>query len=121
VGWGWLHHRLVSPGEFFVSDLEDNSGAVVNPAIVDSWGEKLSHEGCLSIPGAFLEVPRFDRVTLSGLDLDGNQLHFEVVGTMAAMFQHELDHLNGVLLLDRADPDQARRARRQLRLAALVA
>ena len=88
---------------------------IVNPEIVESSGEWLYNEGCLSVPGLHFEIVRPRLVTLRGLDLDGKEVVFEADELLARLFQHEIDHLDGVLLLDRLEPDQRKQALRAIR------
>jgi peptide deformylase len=101
----------------FVYDMHEGDGpqVIVNPAITESDGEWLYDEGCLSVPGLNWEIVRPKQVHLEGLDLDGNEVSFDADELLARMFQHELDHLDGVLLLDRLDEDQRKEARRAVR------
>ena len=101
----------------FVYDLGDDLGprTLVNPAIVESRGEFTFDEGCLSVPGLSWEIVRPDEIHLVGLDLDGNEVSIEASGYEGRVFQHELDHLDGVLLVERLDADQAKDARRAVR------
>lgn len=101
----------------FVWDLNDGNGpqSIVNPQIVESDGEWTYVEGCLSVPGLSWEIVRPDRVHVVGLDLDGNDVSIEASELAGRMFQHELDHLDGVLLVERLDEDQAKAAKRQVR------
>ncbi|MBI1845157.1 MAG: peptide deformylase [Actinobacteria bacterium] len=96
----------------FVYDLGDGEGArtVVNPVIVESRGEFVYEEGCLSIPDLYFEIMRPDEVHLTGYDLDGNEVSVEAEGFVGRVFQHELDHLNGVLMLDLLDDDRRKEA-----------
>jgi peptide deformylase len=105
----------------FVYDLHDESGphTIVNPVISEARGEWVFEEGCLSVPGLSWEIVRPKEVHLTGLDLDGNEVSFEADDLLARMFQHEVDHLDGVLLLERLDADQAKEAKRVLRDRAL--
>ena len=73
---------------------------IINPVITASEDEILGEEGCLSIPEMFAEVKRAQRVEVKGHDLNGNEVRYEAEGFLARAFQHEMDHLNGVLLLD---------------------
>lgn len=101
----------------FVWDIDDGTGAhaIVNPEIVESDGEWTYQEGCLSVPGLSWEITRPNRVHVVGRDLDGNEVSFEASEFEGRMFQHEFDHINGVLLVDRLDEEQARQAKRQVR------
>jgi peptide deformylase len=107
----------------FVYDLHDDRGAhtIVNPVIHEARGEWVYEEGCLSVPGLSWEIVRAAEVHLTGLDLDGNEVSFEADELLARMFQHEVDHLDGVLLLERLDADQRKQAHRVLRDRALAA
>ena len=69
-------------------------------------------------PGLPFEIVRAERVTMRGIDLDGNEIVLEGDDLLARMIQHEIDHLDGVLLLDRLEPDVRRAALRELRTAA---
>lgn len=78
---------------------------VINPEIVRHSRETVSaNEACLSVPGYYGEVNRYEAVTIKGLDRDGKPLRIKAKGWLARVFQHEIDHLDGVLYIDRADP-----------------
>jgi len=104
----------------FVYDIDDEPIVVVNPTIAESSGEWTYLEGCLSVPGLSWEIVRPKEVLLTGYDLDGNELQIEADELEARVFQHELDHLDGVLLLDHLDDEQSREAKRALREMALA-
>ena len=75
---------------------------LVNPRIVSSEGEILSEgEGCLSVPDFRADVKRAERILVEGVDRDGNPLRFEAEGLQAIVIQHEMDHLDGTLFIDR--------------------
>jgi len=101
----------------FVYELPEGDGphTIVNPSISESRGEWVYEEGCLSVPGLSFEIVRPDEVHLTGLDLDGNEVSIEASELMGRLFQHELDHLDGVLLLERLEPAQRKEALRALR------
>ena len=101
----------------FVWDIDDGTGAhaIVNPEIVESDGEWTYQEGCLSVPGLSWEITRPNHVHVVGRDLHGNEVSFDASEFEGRMFQHELDHIDGVLLVERLDEDQARQAKRQVR------
>ena len=73
---------------------------IINPTITASEEEVTEEEGCLSIPEVFAEVKRAQHVEIKGYDLKGNKLRYEAEGFLARAFQHEMDHLNGVLFWD---------------------
>jgi peptide deformylase len=101
----------------FVYDLQDGEGpkTIVNPVVSEHRGEWTYEEGCLSVPGLSWEIVRPKEVHLTGYDLEGNEVSIEADELVARLFQHELDHLDGVLLLDRLDPDTHKEAMRTLR------
>ncbi len=75
--------------------------ALVNPEFVERTGMQLEEEGCLSVPGHNATVARPERVVVRGLDRNGAPVTYEGTGLLARAFQHELDHLEGTLFLDR--------------------
>jgi peptide deformylase len=97
---------------FFVYDLGDGTGphTIVNPVIVESRGEWLYDEGCLSIPKLYVEILRPKELLVTGYDLDGNELQIEADEMLGRVIQHELDHLDGVLMFERMTPDQRKLA-----------
>jgi peptide deformylase len=103
----------------FVYDVGDGAQTVINPEIVDSSGEWEYEEGCLSVPDLHWTIIRPKEVHLVGLDLEGNEISVEADELLARVFQHELDHLNGILLLERLDKDQRKQAMRILRARAI--
>ncbi|MFC4100990.1 peptide deformylase [Paenibacillus xanthanilyticus] len=88
-----------------VVDVGDENGLIemVNPEIVERSGEQLGPEGCLSIPNLNGEVRRSQRIKLKGQDRNGNPFELVADDYLARAFQHEVDHLNGVLFTDIAD------------------
>lgn len=92
----------------FVYDMNDGRGAqtIVNPVIAESSGEWTYDEGCLSVPGLSWEIVRPREIHLTGYDLDGKEVSVEANDLLGRLYQHELDHLNGVLLLDHLADDQ---------------
>ncbi len=100
---------------FFVYDHGEGAGVILNPRIIESDGEWTFEEGCLSVPDLTWEITRPKQIHLVGVDLDGNEVSIEADEIEARLFQHEIDHLDGVLLVDHLDEDQAREARRALR------
>ena len=100
---------------FFVYDHGDGPHTIVNPVISESRGEWLYEEGCLSVPGLYFEIVRPKEIHITGFDLDGNEVSLEADELQARLFQHELDHLDGVLLLEHLDDDQRRQALKEWR------
>lgn len=103
--------------QIFVWDLQDGRGGqtIINPEIVESDGEWVFEEACLSVPGLSWEITRPNHVHVVGRDLDGNEVSFEASELAGRLFQHELDHLNGVLLVERLDEEHRATARAQVR------
>ena len=101
--------------QIFVWDVDDEQMAIINPQIVESSGEWVYDEGCLSIPGLYVEMLRPNHVLVRGLGIDGNEIEIEASELMGRLFQHEIDHLNGVLMFDRMTPEQRKTAMTQYR------
>lgn len=85
-----------------VIDVGEGLIELVNPKIVSSEGSVTAVEGCLSLPGMFGEVPRAEKVKVEALDGNGHRTWVEGEGLLARALQHELDHLDGVLFIDKA-------------------
>ena len=92
--------------QLFVYDVDDEPQVLINPKIVESSGEWVYDEGCLSIPGLYVEMLRPKLVLVEATNLDGNTIQIEADELLARLFQHEIDHLQGVLMFDRMLPDQ---------------
>jgi peptide deformylase len=101
----------------FVYDLHDGLGArtMINPVISDTRGEWEFEEGCLSVPGLYFTIVRPKEIHLTGFDLDGNEISIEADEYEARVFQHEVDHLDGTLLLEHLDDEQRKAAMKALR------
>ncbi len=107
-GIGLSANQIGINAKFFVAQVPDEKGkpvwyAIFNPKIEKS-GTRIEEmeEGCLSIPRTYGTVPRADRITLTGFDKGGKPLRIKAQGLLARVFQHEVDHLNGKLFIDRA-------------------
>jgi peptide deformylase len=92
--------------QIFVYDMDDDPQVILNPVIVESSGEWVYDEGCLSIPGLFVEMLRPKQILVRGWTLAGEEVEIEADELLSRLFQHEVDHLNGVLMFDRMTPDQ---------------
>ena len=93
----------------------DGPQVVLNPVLSGHRGEWTYEEGCLSVPGLYWPITRPQCVHLTGIDLDGNELSLEGDELLARVFLHEVDHLDGTLLLERLDAEQKKEALRTLR------
>ena len=91
-----LPHRIL-----VMDDGKRGVQVLINPVIESRGGTVREEEGCLSLPGIFAEVERSRTITVSAIDTDGQPTSFEASGLKARVVQHELDHLDGVLFLDR--------------------
>jgi peptide deformylase len=98
-----------------VWEFEEKGGALANPRVVDRRGEVEGDEACLSLPGLSFPVMRAQWVRIDALDASGNEVSLELEDWPARILQHEVDHTEGVLFIDRLPPDLAREARRALR------
>src|ERR1019366_8589865 len=103
----------------FVYDVGDGPEVMINPTIVEADGEWYHDEGCLSIPGLRLGIIRPKQVHISGYNLDGKEISIEADEFLGRVFQHEVDHLDGVLMVERLEDDMRRQALRVLRDRAL--
>ncbi len=99
----------------FVYDVGDGPETIINPVITESSGEWGYFEGCLSVPGLSWEIVRPKEVYVTGVDLDGNDVKLEADELLARLIQHELDHLDGVLLIDHLEEDERKLALKELR------
>ena len=102
-----------------IQSLENPSGkdflTLINPEIVSTEGKVVTEEGCLSIPEFRMEVPRAEKVVVRALDRKGKPMEIEGVGLMARVLQHEIDHLNGLLYIDRLSPAKRDVIKRKLK------
>ena len=101
--------------QIVVWDIDDQPMAIINPVVVESDGEWIYSEGCLSIPELYVDIVRPNQVLVRGLTIEGDEVEIEADELMGRMFQHEIDHLNGVLMFDRMNPDQRKEAMAEYR------
>jgi peptide deformylase len=113
VGVGLAAPQVGVLQRFFVAELPEDEELqrpretyiLFNPEIIKGRGEQTGYEGCLSIPGYVGEVARREQVTVQGLDETGKPVRLKMEGYLARVFQHEIDHLDGILFTDRlTDP-----------------
>jgi peptide deformylase len=83
---------------------ENEMFVLINPEILEVEGSDFDEEGCLSFPGISVPVKRSTRIFLKNYDLDGKEIKMEIEGYMARVIQHEIDHLEGTLIIDRISP-----------------
>ncbi len=114
-GTGLAANQIGVQRRIFVYDAGEGARPIINPRILESDGEWVFDEGCLSVPGLSWEIVRPNAVHLVGLDLEGNEVSIEASEFEGRVFQHELDHLDGILLVERLDEDQRKEALKILR------
>jgi peptide deformylase len=114
-GTGLAANQVGVQRRLFVYDIGDGPATVINPQIVETDGEWVYDEGCLSVPGLSWDIVRPNAVHLVGLDLEGNEISIEATELEGRVFQHELDHLDGILLVERLNEDQRKEALKILR------
>lgn len=104
AGIGLAGPQVAVAQRVLVADLEGRRLCLTNPVIQDAYDPGCFDEGCLSLPGIRVSVLRPERIRVTGFDACGQRTSFGAVGLWARVIQHELDHLNGVLICDRGSP-----------------
>lgn len=100
----------------FSYNVDGDIGYIINPVLVETRGEiELVDEGCLSVPGLWYPTPRYPFARVTGIDLDGNEIEVSGTGVLAQALQHETDHLDGMLYLDRLGKEHRRAAMKEVR------
>jgi len=112
-GVGLAANQVGVPKRILVATTGGEDGQiyeVINPRCEKTEGEAVGVEGCLSIPGQYGEVPRFEKIIVRGLNREGKQIRLEAEGLAARILLHEIDHLDGILFTDKAvrmiDPEE---------------
>lgn len=119
-GVGLAANQVGVQRRLFVYDVGEGPHVVINPKIVETSGEWAFEEGCLSVPGLSWTIVRPNQVHLVGLDLDGKEISIEADEYEARCLQHEVDHLDGTLLIERLDAQQRKDALKVLRARVLA-
>ena len=121
VGIGLAAPQIgVSLRIFVMDDGKRGARAIVNPVVSERGGVVKEEEGCLSLPGIFAEVERSKSLRIEGLDGEGQPISFEAQGLQAKIIQHELDHLDGVLFIDRLPPVTRDRIKKKIQKEGLA-
>lgn len=107
-GVGLAANQVDLPIRLFIANLEADPGrgqelVFINPVVTNPKGSEEQEEGCLSLPGLYGNVVRPKQVRIAAYDLSGNEIDTTATGLLARVIQHELDHLDGVLFIDRMD------------------
>jgi peptide deformylase len=109
-GVGLAANQVDLPYRLFIINLESDPAAAenelvfLNPVLTSRKGNAEAEEGCLSLPGLYADVKRPERVVLNAYDLGGQEINMELDGLFARVVQHEIDHLDGILFIDRLSP-----------------
>ena len=117
-GVGFAAPQVGRPIRLIVFDVGEEvhePRALANPVLKNEWGEQIAEEGCLSLPGLYYPVKRAQKVWAEGFDLQGHDVTIEGEDLLARVLQHEVDHLNGILFIDRLDADHRSEAMAALR------
>jgi peptide deformylase len=91
------------PGEYVGEGEQDIRSTLINPEIVKGYGREVATEGCLSIPDWVGDVPRWESITVKAMNLDNKEIRIKAQGYYARVIQHEVDHLDGILFVDRVE------------------
>ena len=103
LGIGLSANQLGLDMRFFIAKIENKNYVIFNPTITKLSEETiLMEEGCLSIPDIYGSVERPEKIVLEGFDYKGKKIKIKAWGLLARVFQHETDHLNGILFIDKA-------------------
>ena len=118
-GIGLAAPQIDLPKRIITIDISDYDGtklSLINPVIKEISQETEPYEeGCLSVPGINRDIIRPMEVLVSGIDLDGNEVEYEADGLLARVFQHEIDHLNGILFIDHLEDYRRNEIRKELK------
>ena len=118
-GVGLAANQVGVATRLFVYDVGEGPGVVINPELIETDGTWSYFEGCLSVPELAWDIARPKTVHLRGIGLDGEELDIEADELLARCFLHEVDHLDGILVTERLDPEQRKEAMRVLRQRAV--
>jgi peptide deformylase len=92
-----FHQRIII---IDISEDKNNLLVMINPILLESKGEEINQEGCLSVPEVFEKVKRADWIKISAIDINGKKFELEADGLLAVCIQHEMDHLEGKVFVD---------------------
>jgi len=115
-GVGLAAPQVAKKKRVIVIDIQSNKSkpiALINPEIISAEGEIESEEGCLSCPGLTAVVKRAEIVVAKGLDINGKEIEIKASGLLSIALQHEIDHLDGILFIDRLSPTERVRVEKQ--------
>ena len=102
-GVGLAAIQIGEPTRIIICEIDDKFYTFINPEIIKSFPETLvTEEGCLSLPNIYGEVERPKKISLKAINFDGKKIKIKVFGLLARVVQHEIDHLDGILFIDKA-------------------
>lgn len=110
AGHGLAASQVGSVKRLFIYDTGHGPRCVVNPEILEAEGVSAHEEGCLSLPGVYVSVNRPERIRVRCSTPSGHNIVIEPGGFLSRVFQHETDHLDGVLIIDRCSEEERKRA-----------
>jgi peptide deformylase len=114
-GLGLASNQVGILKRVFIYDVGDGPEVMINPEVVWESDEKVEDiEGCLSVPGIEVTIERAEKIRVEGFTLKGKKKTIEAEGLLARVMQHEIDHLNGTLIIDRATDEQRREAMKKM-------
>lgn len=109
------HSLQLAVVDLSVLDEDEEPFVLINPRILESEGGELENEGCLSLPGFTMPVERKTRILLQAWDLKGKEIRQEIEGYKARVIQHEMDHLEGILIIDHVSPLKRKLIKRDIK------
>ncbi len=105
-GIGLAANQIGIRKSIIVAEVDGDKVAIINPLILESYGEDRMEEGCLSIPNTYIEITRPTGAVIKGINEEGNEVQREYGGLIARVIQHEIDHLQGTLIVDYLSPSE---------------
>lgn len=102
-GLGLAGNQVGIPKRIILVRIEDNPFVIINPKIISTEGQEEASEGCLSFPGLFLPIKRAFSITFKGLNINGEEIKGGISGLPARIIQHEIDHLDAILFIDKIE------------------
>ncbi len=105
-GIGLAANQIGIRKSIIVAEVDGDKVVIINPLILESYGEDRMEEGCLSIPNTYIEITRPTGAVIKGINEEGNEVQREYGGLIARVIQHEIDHLQGTLIVDYLSPSE---------------
>lgn len=110
VGMGIAGNQVGILKRIILVKIEDKPFIIINPKIIKQDGQEELLEGCLSFPSLFINIKRSANLTFRGLDIHGKEIKRDVSGLASRIIQHEIDHLDGILFIDRIEKKERKKA-----------